>query len=95
MKNRVSPWKNQYFLKVGVPKILKKSTTNRCKMGGQKRPREKRREIDTVGRNVLKKVAKGQPKGSQMESKAPKWSPRGSQDGAKKEKENEVKLREV
>ena len=25
----------------------------------------------------------------------PKWSPRGSQDGAKKEKKNEVKLREV
>ena len=27
--------------------------------------------------------------------KAPKWSPRGSQDGAKKEKKNEVKLREA
>ena len=27
--------------------------------------------------------------------KAPKWSPRGSQDGAKKEKKNEVKSREV
>ena len=36
-------------------------------MGGQKRPRKKRREIDTVGRNVLKKVPKGQAKGSQME----------------------------
>ena len=24
MKNRVSPWKNQYFLKFGVPKIYKK-----------------------------------------------------------------------
>ena len=27
--------------------------------------------------------------------KEPKWSPRGSQNGAKKEKKNEVKLREV
>ena len=27
--------------------------------------------------------------------RGPKWSPRGSQDGAKKEKKNEVKLREV
>ena len=29
MKNRVSPWKNQYFLKFGVPKTYKKSTKNR------------------------------------------------------------------
>ena len=27
--------------------------------------------------------------------KAPKWSPKASQDGAKKEKKSEVKLREV
>ena len=27
--------------------------------------------------------------------KGPKWSPKASQDGAKKEKKNEVKLREV
>ena len=27
--------------------------------------------------------------------KGPKWNPRGSQDGAKKEKKSEVKLREV
>ena len=44
-------------------------------MGGQKRPRKKRREIDTVGRNVLKKVPKGQPKGPQME---PKMEPTSS-----------------
>ena len=44
-------------------------------MGGQKRPRKKRREIDTVGRNVLKKVPKGQPKGSQME---PETEPKSS-----------------
>ena len=28
-------------------------------------------------------------------NREPKWSPRGSQDGAKKEKKSEVKLREV
>ena len=44
-------------------------------MGGQKRPRKTRREIDTVGRNVLKKVPKGQPKGSQME---PETEPKSS-----------------
>ena len=44
-------------------------------MGGQKRPRKKRREIDTVGRNVLKKVPKGQPKGSKME---PETEPQSS-----------------
>ena len=44
-------------------------------MGGQKRPRKKRRIIDTVGRNVLKKVPKGEPKGPQME---PKTEPKSS-----------------
>ena len=58
-----------------TPRNAQKSTKNRCKMGGQKRPRKKRREIDTVGRNVLKKVPKGQPKGSQME---PETEPKSS-----------------
>ena len=31
MKNRVSPWKNQYFFKVGGPKIDKKSMKNLLK----------------------------------------------------------------
>ena len=62
------PWKLRFCCYIRYlrhvshpPKMLKKSAKNRCKMGGQRRPRKKPRQIDTIERNVLKKVPKGQP----------------------------------
>ena len=59
-----------------TPRNAQKSPEIRCKIGGRKKTRKKRREIDTVGHNVSKRCPKDSPR-------APKWSLKRSQNHQK------------